>query len=125
MASASLVTVLSDSSFTDQVVDVAAFLSRSRPEAERAAYVESWSTKATEAESDQPKRDQITAALVDDVQSLGEGNDREIEGVHNLLAAMILAVSNAQEAQNLSTRHVSLITKDTAAAGREAVKYRM
>lgn len=75
MASGSLVTVLSDSSFTDQVVDVAAFVSRSKPEGERSEYINSWSARATEAESSQ-QQDEITKGLVGEVKTLGAGNER-------------------------------------------------
>lgn len=75
---ASLITVLSDSSFADQVLDVAAFLSRSRPEAERTEYIESWSQRAAgeEGTSSGASRDAIIEGLVGQFKGLGEGQDR-------------------------------------------------
>ena len=72
-SSSALVTVLSDSSFADQVLDVAHFLSRSKPEAERSNYVSGWTSKA-ESGNDAPEN--IVEELVKEVKGLGEGNDR-------------------------------------------------
>lgn len=66
-------TVLSDSAFQDQVTDVAAFLSRSKPEAERTQYIESWSSKASGEASD---RDAVTQELFAEVKGLGDGLER-------------------------------------------------
>ncbi|CAO1634698.1 unnamed protein product [Sympodiomycopsis kandeliae] len=121
----SLVTVLADSSFPEQIVDVAAFVSRSKPEAERSSHIEGWSSKATEAESDATKKDAIITGLVGELTALGDGNEREIEGVHNLVSALIFAVSNAEQSQTLAAKHISIIADDTTAAGKETVRYRI
>jgi ABC-type sulfate transport system substrate-binding protein len=68
--------VLSDSSLADQALDIAALVSRSKPEAERSDYINSWSTKAAEAAEDQAKRDEVVQALVAEVKTLGDGTER-------------------------------------------------
>lgn len=68
--------VLSDSSLADQTLDVAALVSRSKPEAERSQYIEAWNLKASEAGEDQAKRDQVVEALVAEVKTLGEGSEK-------------------------------------------------
>lgn len=73
---ATLVNVLSDSSLPDQVLDVAAFLSRSKPEAERSDYINSWSSKATAAAEDSSKADAVVEELCGEFKGLGEGLDR-------------------------------------------------
>lgn len=112
-----LVTVLADASFLDQIVDVATFLSRSKPEEKRPQYVESWSAKASGDAADA-----VTEALFAEFKSLGDGLDREIEGAHNLMSALILNLGDQDKAQTLTAKHAQLVATDF---GRDVVKYRM
>lgn len=75
-SSSALVAVLSESTFTEQVVDIAALLSRSQPEAQRAEYIQQWSARAGEAEADEAKKAQVVESLVGELKGLGEGTDR-------------------------------------------------
>ncbi|CAO1622844.1 unnamed protein product [Parajaminaea phylloscopi] len=115
----SLVAVLADSSFSDQVVDVATFLSRSKPEQERSGFTESWLAKAS---SEDVSKDAVTEELFAEVKGLGEGLEREIEGAHNLISALVLDVSDAEKAQTLASKHAQIVAADS---GRETVKYRI
>ncbi|PWN18496.1 hypothetical protein BCV69DRAFT_285126 [Microstroma glucosiphilum] len=122
--------VLSDSSLADQALDIAALVSRSKPEAERSDYINSWSTRAAEAGEDQAKRDEVVQALAAEVKTLGDGTERELEGAHNLLSAMILSVADAETSQKLAEQHISAVISESGAASaaspaREMVKYRI
>lgn len=46
----------------------------------------------------------------------------EIEGVHNLVTALIFSVADSQKAERLIDAHVATISRET---GKETVKYRM
>ncbi|KAI3480093.1 hypothetical protein L1887_57692 [Cichorium endivia] len=121
---ADLVTVLAEGTFEEQIVEVSAFLSRSQAEASRNDFVQRFQQLALEAEpaapaaaadaaegaaassSDPAKKKQTVQQLVSEVKSLGEGTDRELEGVYNLLASLITSTFGddaAQSAQLLST----------------------
>lgn len=46
----------------------------------------------------------------------------EIEGVHNLVAALMLSVEDSAKVDGLVEKHVQLVAAET---GRDAIKYRM
>ncbi|ETS62476.1 hypothetical protein PaG_03098 [Moesziomyces aphidis] len=141
---ADLVTVLAEGTFEEQIVEVSAFLSRSQAEASRNDFVQRFQQLALEAEpaapaaaadaaegaaassSDPAKKKQTVQQLVSEVKSLGEGTDRELEGVYNLLASLITSTFGddaAQSAQLLSTL-VGAVSKE-GAAEKNNVRYRI
>ncbi|PWZ03364.1 PCI-domain-containing protein [Testicularia cyperi] len=136
--SADLVTVLADGTFEEQVVEVSAFLSRSQPEAAQNDFITKFQKLALEAEpapasedaeaapaaGDAAKKQQVVQQLVSEVKSLGEGSDRELEGVYNLLASLISANFSVDESQPLFRSLVAAITKD-GASDKNLVRYRI
>lgn len=48
----------------------------------------------------------------------------ELEGVHNLVSAVIFALPDSQKSQELAAKHIALVANDTTAA-KETLKYRM
>lgn len=113
-----------------QVVEVAAFLSRSKPEAERNDYILPLQKAATEAgEEDATKKGEVVRRLVGEIRGIGEGSqDREIEGVFNLLAALVLqnfagAEGDAARSELLG-KLCEALTKDESSE-KSVVRYRM
>lgn len=130
--SADLVTVLAEGSFEEQIVEASAFLSRSQPEASRNDFISRFQQLALDAEpastdaeaapsSDEAKKQQTVQQLVSEVKSLGEGTDRELEGVYNLLASLI--ASTNQQKQLLPTL-ISAVAKE-GVADKNNVRYRI
>ncbi|PWN40223.1 hypothetical protein IE81DRAFT_325788 [Ceraceosorus guamensis] len=130
--SADLVSVL-DGAFSEQVADVATFLARSQPEDERDDYISKYVRKAEEAEggeggADQAKTSAVLTELLGQFTKLGDGNDRELEGVYNLLVALINTQYASQEQRDHAIQNlVSVVASTAATTGQErtAVKYRI
>ncbi|SPO21513.1 related to eIF3m -translation initiation factor 3 subunit M [Ustilago trichophora] len=113
--SADLVTVLAEGTFEEQIVEASAFISRSQAEASRNDFITRFQQLALEAEpssstttttetdaavssaADPAKKQQTVQQLVSEVKSLGEGSDRELEGVYNLLASLIASTNQQNE----------------------------
>lgn len=74
---------------TVQTLELVTYLARPKPEEEREAYVASFGNFKAEAGEE---RVQLVAAILRDVQGLGDGTEREVEGFFNLLLAVVLAV---------------------------------
>lgn len=132
MSAADLVTVLAEGTFEEQIVEVSAFLSRSQPEASRNDFISKFqqlaldaepaepaepavSTEATEPASapDAAKKQQTVQQLVSEIVTLGEGSDRELEGVYNLIFSLI---SSTDQQTQLVPQLLSAVSKDSATA---------
>lgn len=133
-----LVTVLAEGTFEEQIVEVSAFLSRSQAEASRNDFISRFQQLALEAEpaapaasaddasaaapaSDAGKKAQTVQQLVSEVKSLGEGTDRELEGVYNLLFRLI---SSTNQQSTLLPSLISAISKE-GAVEKNNVRYRI
>lgn len=132
-----LVTVLAEGTFEEQIVEVSAFLSRSQAEASRNDFISRFQQLALEAEpaapaasaddasaapaSDAGKKAQTVQQLVSEVKSLGEGTDRELEGVYNLLFSLI---SSTNQQSTLLPNLISAISKE-GAVEKNNVRYRI
>lgn len=139
MSAADLVTVLAEGTFEEQIVEASAFLSRSQAETSRNDFIARFQQLALEADPAAPSTDAQTESasasasadpvkkqhtvqqLVSEVKSLGEGTDRELEGVYNLLASLI--ASTDQQQQLLPTL-VSAVANQ-ATADKNNVRYRI
>lgn len=132
--SADLVTVLAEGTFEDQIVEVSAFLSRSQPESARNDFISRFQALALDAEpaptSDEPaqsdsgKKQQTVKQLVGEVKTLGEGTDRELEGVYNLLSSLISSTFEGQEAAELLKTLISAVGKE-GQTEKNNVRYRI
>lgn len=145
--SADLVTVLAEGTFEEQIVEASAFISRSHAEASRNDFITRFQQLALEAEpssttttttssetdaaaassaADPAKMQQTVQQLVSEVKSLGEGSDRELEGVYNLLASLIASTNQQNE---LLPVLISAVSKQgatsTAATEKNNVRYRI
>ncbi|KAJ1019440.1 hypothetical protein NDA16_004557 [Ustilago loliicola] len=135
---AELVTVLAEGTFEEQIVEVSAFLSRSQAEASRNDFISRFQQLALEAEpaapaasaddappaaptSDAAKKASTVQQLVSEVKSLGEGTDRELEGVYNLLFSLI---SSTEQQSTLLPTLISAVSRE-GAVEKNNVRYRI
>ncbi len=138
MSSADLVTVLAEGTFEEQIVEVSAFVSRSQAEASRNDFISRFQKLALEAEpaapaesteaapaGDAEKKQQTIASLVSEVKSLGEGTDRELEGVYNLLFSLITSTfSTGTDAEKQLTSLINAVAKE-GSSEKNNVRYRI
>ncbi|EST06068.1 Proteasome component (PCI) domain protein [Kalmanozyma brasiliensis GHG001] len=131
MSAGDLVTVLAEGTFEEQIVEVSAFLSRSQPEASRNDFItrfqqlaidaEPASTSETATSSDPAKKAQAVSSLVSEISTIGEGSDRELEGVYNLIFTLVASTS---QQSSLVPTLVSAIAKE-GAVEKNNVRYRI
>ncbi|SJX61445.1 related to eIF3m-translation initiation factor 3 subunit M [Sporisorium reilianum f. sp. reilianum] len=133
MSATDLVTVLAEGTFEEQIVEVSAFLSRSQPDASRNDFVSRFQQLALDAEpastesdappaSDAAKKQQTVQQLVSEISTLGEGSDRELEGVYNLIFSLVAAT---QQQAALVPTLISAIVKDASSVDKNNVRYRI
>lgn len=133
MSAGDLVTVLAEGTFEEQIVEVSAFLSRSQPEASRNDFINKFQQLALDAEpastetetsspTDPAKKQQTVQQLVSEITTLGEGSDRELEGVYNLIFSLVAATN--QQSQLVPTL-VSAIAKEGSTTDKNNVRYRI
>ncbi|KAN0061084.1 hypothetical protein ACQY0O_006819 [Thecaphora frezii] len=134
-----LVTVLADGSFEDQIVESSAFLSRSLPEASRNDFISKFQQLAAEAEpqpteegaevvADAAKKKEVVKSLVAEVKSLGEGSDREMEGVFNLISTLVLTNFAAPEDEEVRQKLLGQVASAIVTEGpseKNLVRYRI
>ncbi|PWN50160.1 PCI-domain-containing protein [Violaceomyces palustris] len=129
-----LITVLAEGTFEDQIVETSAFLSRSLPESERNDFISNFQSISAEADTKEGQEAQIQKAevvkkLVQQVKSIGEGSDRELEGVFNLISTLILqTIPESQEGARaeLIGQITSALTKQEGVVGEKSVvRYRI
>ncbi|TKY89424.1 hypothetical protein EX895_001955 [Sporisorium graminicola] len=134
MSAGDLVTVLAEGTFEEQIVEVSAFLSRSQPEASRNDFISRFQQLALDAEpaasteaeaastSDAGKKQQTVQQLVSEISTLGEGSDRELEGVYNLIFSL---VSATQQQSSLVPTLIAAISKESSGVDKNNVRYRI
>jgi hypothetical protein len=131
-----------------QITELAGYIAQSRPEPERAPYVQSIEQKIAVEEGQTPlsedieRRREVFSAVFGDVKGLGEGTERgaaqnfhhrtlfspflvtEIEGFFNLLYAHLLTLwpVDSPETKNRVSSLLPIITSSTTES---AAKYRM
>ncbi|KAH9965703.1 hypothetical protein BGW80DRAFT_1535708 [Lactifluus volemus] len=122
MSTTDAVAIFAEGTFEDQIAELAGYISDSRPEQERASYVQSISTTLvvekgqTPLSEDIARRREVFSRLLGDVKGLGEGTEREIEGFFNLLYAHLLnlwPIDSSETKKHLSTL-VPIITSSPA-----------
>ncbi|KAI9449883.1 PCI-domain-containing protein [Russula earlei] len=98
MSTSDAVAIFAEGTFEDQILEMAGYISQSRPEPERAPYVQSIKQTLavkpgqTPLSEDLQRRRVVFADVLGDVKGLGEGSEREIEGFFNLLYAHLLTL---------------------------------
>jgi translation initiation factor 3 subunit M len=130
MAKTDAVAIFAEGTFEDQIAELAGYISLSKPEPERAPYVQSIRQKLvvedgqTPLSEDVARRREVFSVVFGDVKGLGEGTDREIEGFFNLLYAHLLNLwpIDSPETKKYVTGLLPIVTSATTES---AIKYRV
>ncbi|KAF8263947.1 hypothetical protein EI94DRAFT_1772790 [Lactarius quietus] len=130
MTKTDAVAIFAEGTFEDQIAELAGYISLSRPEPERAPYVQSIRQKLEVEEGQTPLSDDVTrrrevfSVVFGDVKGLGEGTDREIEGFFNLLYAHLLDLwpVDSPETKKYVTDLLPIVT---SASAEPPIKYRI
>ncbi|KAH9983835.1 PCI-domain-containing protein [Russula vinacea] len=118
MSTTDAVAIFAEGTFEDQIAELSGYIAQSRPEPERAPYVQSIQKKLTVEEGQTPlsedigRRREVFSVVLGDVKGLGEGTEREIEGFFNLLYAHLLTLwpIDSPETKNRVTSLLPIIT---------------
>ncbi|KAA1473359.1 hypothetical protein DENSPDRAFT_802463 [Dentipellis sp. KUC8613] len=130
MATTDAVSIFAEGTFEEQVVELANYIAESRPEAERAAYVQSVQELLQTGEGQTPlaedegRRRQVLTSVLGEVKSLGEGSEREIEGFFNLLYAHVLTLWPA-DSEERKTHVAHLLQVIASSPAEHNIKYRI
>ncbi|KAL7413204.1 hypothetical protein BDY24DRAFT_390880 [Mrakia frigida] len=90
------VTICADGVFEEQAQELLTYLSRPTAEEQREAYVASFGDLKEVAEGE---RAALVEKVVAEVNGLGEGTEREVEGFFNLLLALLLSVHSISSSE--------------------------
>ncbi|KAI0065733.1 PCI-domain-containing protein [Artomyces pyxidatus] len=130
MAVTDSISIFAEGTFEDQIVELASYVALSRPEPERASYIQGIQESLQVAEGqiplseDEGKRRDVFSSVLSEVKTTGEGSEREIEGFFNLLYAHLLTLWPADSPEN--TKHVSqLLPVIVSSSAVPATKYRI
>ncbi|KAI0294537.1 PCI-domain-containing protein [Russula brevipes] len=130
MPTTDAVAIFAEGTFEDQIAELAGYISQSRPEPERAPYIQSIRQRFTVQEGQPPqsksveRRRQVFSAVYGDVKGLGEGTEREIEGFFNLLYAHLLILWPTDSPET-KKRVFDLLPIIASSTGESAAKYRI
>ncbi|KAI0309588.1 PCI-domain-containing protein [Amylostereum chailletii] len=130
MSATDSVSIFAEGTFEEQILELAEYLARSRPEADRPTYIQAVQDSLHTAEDQRPlsedegRRRDVFLSVFGEVKTLGEGSEREIEGFFNLLYAHLLALwpVASPDTQN---RVADLLAVVQAAPTDPAPKYRI
>ncbi|TFY82705.1 hypothetical protein EWM64_g1301 [Hericium alpestre] len=124
------VAIFAEGTFEEQVIELANYIALSRPEAERASYIQSVQESLQVGEGQTPiaqdegRRRQVFSNVLGDVTGLGEGSEREIEGFFNLLYAHVLTLWPVESPE--TKEHVSKLLQVIVASQADSnIKYRI
>lgn len=130
-----LVAVLSEGTLREYADECMLLLSRAFPEEQRADWADALSKEAAqvdetpEPEAAKPKAREVVAKLVQSAPGVVDGTDREVEGVYNLLMALLLQYFDESDAQfQQLVGHLVQVVGDaqsTTAMERSVIKYRV
>ncbi|KAF8462486.1 PCI-domain-containing protein [Russula ochroleuca] len=130
MSTTDAIAIFAEGTFEDQIAELAGYIAQSRPEPERAPYLQSIQKKLAVEEGQTPlsedvgRRRDVFSAVLGDVKGLGEGTEREIEGFFNLIYAHLLTLWPIDSPETIN-RVSSLLPIITSSTGESAAKYRI
>ncbi|PVG00481.1 PCI domain-containing protein [Serendipita vermifera] len=120
------VPLYSEGTFDEHIQELVNYLARPRVEEERVAYIRPFADALLPQEGkkpfdeDQERRKQVLDLVIERVNGVGEGSERDIEGFFNLLVAYVL--DNYQD----PAPQIETITKSIVSAPRpSSIKYRL
>ncbi|WFD25820.1 hypothetical protein MNAN1_000786 [Malassezia nana] len=130
-----LVAVLSEGTLREYADECMLLLSRALPEEQRSDWADGLSKEAaqademSDAEAARPLARAVVAKLVRSATGIIDGTDREVEGVYNLLVALLLRyIGEGDEQFAPLVQHLVQVISDTqssAAMERSVIKYRV
>ncbi|TEB30049.1 hypothetical protein FA13DRAFT_1764563 [Coprinellus micaceus] len=85
------VSIFAEGTFEEQILELVTYVARTRPEEERAAFIAPFQESLKTVESDDAKRAALQCVLKE-VNGLGDGSEKEVEGFFNLLYAHLFAL---------------------------------
>ncbi|CAK5262518.1 unnamed protein product [Mycena citricolor] len=125
------VAIFGEGTFEEQIQELVNYVVRSKSEEERPAsirpYQDALKTEedATPLAEDDERRRKVLLMVLADVQSLGEGSEKEIEGFFNLIYAHLLTLFPA-DSPDVKTSVTALIkTISSAPVEQATIKYRL
>ncbi|KAI5119609.1 hypothetical protein M0805_005779 [Coniferiporia weirii] len=132
MSSSDSVSVFAEGTFEEQVQELVDYIARSRPESERPAFREPFADALKTAEGQKPlgddaeRKKQVALQVVEALDGLGEGSDKETEGFFNLLSSHLVALCSPDSSEFLKSVSGLLNAISQQSPGERAfVKYRV
>ncbi|KAG8968542.1 hypothetical protein FRC03_006942 [Tulasnella sp. 419] len=129
MAKADSTTVFTEGTFEEQIQELVNYLARGLGEEARVSFIKPFQEiittqdDGTPISEDEERKRKVITLVLSEVKTLGEGNDREIEGFLNLLYAHVTTLFKEQN--ELKEQLAPLIHTIVAAPDHTTVKYRM
>lgn len=124
-----LVAVLSDSTLRDHTDECTQLLSRTFPESQRADWIDALAKEAAQAdESNNAELAQaLVAKLINAATTMVEGTEREVEGMYNLLMALLVQHVPSTDAAfgELVHKLAHSVSDEASASVRSVLKYRI
>ncbi|KIY52318.1 PCI-domain-containing protein [Fistulina hepatica ATCC 64428] len=123
------VSIFSEGTFEEQILEIINYLARTWPEETRPAYVQPFADalKTPEGQKpldeDGPRKKQVLSTVLAEVTSLGDGSDEEIEGFFNLIYSHVLSIYPSVELVDPIASLLSVVF--VAPSEQSAVKYRI
>ncbi|ETW83622.1 hypothetical protein HETIRDRAFT_116256 [Heterobasidion irregulare TC 32-1] len=130
MAVTDSVSVFAEGTFEEQILELANYIAQSKPESERASYVQFVQDSLqvgegqTPISEDEGRRKQVFLNVFGEVKGFGEGSLREIEGFFNLLYAHLLTLwpTDSSETKESVSNLLNVVTSSPAES---SIKYRI
>ncbi|KAF9450675.1 hypothetical protein P691DRAFT_700875 [Macrolepiota fuliginosa MF-IS2] len=125
------VSIFSEGTFEEQILELVEFTARSRPEDDRAAFISQFKDNLnseegkTPLDQDEPRRRAIFLKLLEEIKQLGEGNDKEIEGFFNLVFSHLFTLWQTGSQEIREHLNTLLQTLSSSPAERTSIKYRI
>ncbi|KAG1797715.1 uncharacterized protein HD556DRAFT_1267237 [Suillus plorans] len=131
MPTADSVSVFAEGTFEEQIQELVDYATRSSPEDERAAALQSFrdiikpDEGAKPIEEDQERKRNALTFVLDGTKSLGDGSEQEIEGYFNLLFSHLLTLwpTNSPEIKHYVSSLLGVLT--SSPSEHPSVRYRV
>ncbi|KZT05631.1 PCI-domain-containing protein [Laetiporus sulphureus 93-53] len=130
MVATDSVSVFAEGTFSEQIRELVDYLARGRPEEERPAYVQPFTDILETAEGqpaieeDEARRKNVFTMVLGEVNGLGDGSEKEIEGFFNLLFAHFITLLPL-DSSDAKARLVSLLQTIAGSPDQSIIKYRI
>ncbi|KAL5530095.1 hypothetical protein ACEPAF_6352 [Sanghuangporus sanghuang] len=132
MAQADSVSVFAEGTYEEQIQELVDYVAQTKPESERGTFKESFinalkiSVNQKTIDEDEGRKRDLISKVIDALDNLGDGPEREIEGFYNLLFSHLLALNSpdSQELQKNVSKVVTVISQQVTTE-QSSLKYRI